>query len=79
MSHIPTRSPEWKAHDNIGHAKNAVTQKVYTNSYGYRPLGASCDMHIFILEDGQYVPHWVIPEGMLDEDLPWRKPKKQRI
>jgi hypothetical protein len=75
MSHIPHRSPEWKSHDNIGHAKNAVTQKVRTYSYRNSPLGATCDMHIFVLEDGQYVPKWVIPQGMPSDQLPWKKPK----
>jgi len=78
MSHIPARSPEWKSHENIGHAKNAVSQKVPLTSWGSRRAGALCDMHIFVLEDGQYVPKWVIPQGMQFADLPWKNEKKQR-
>ncbi len=35
-TYAPFRSPEWKIHSNIGHAKNAVAQHRWIIRYEYR-------------------------------------------
>lgn len=64
LSIIPNRRPEQKTHTNIGHAKNAVNDKL-----GYR--GASCDMQIFEYRDNGWELLYDIKKG--DLEPPWRK------
>lgn len=62
-TNIPSRSPRFKAHRGIGQAKNAVIQKL-------RDGKAPCDMTIFRLEDGHYLPLITIHAGQTRDDIP---------
>jgi hypothetical protein len=61
---IKWRSPEWKFHTNIGHAKNAVGQSWYNGARGGQ---------IWVLQDGEWSLKWDIKEGTKKENLPWNK------
>jgi hypothetical protein len=79
MSYIRSRSPEFKVHSNIGHAKSAVGSFVGSRAGVGK---ASEDMWIYELKDGKYEVKWFINKGMPVEELPWAKrlyhPPRQR-
>lgn len=64
---IPSREPREKVHLNIGHAKNAVSQKVHYTR------GAWTDMAIFRQNDGEWQLLYAIDEGTQYEGVPWVK------
>jgi hypothetical protein len=67
LSIIPTRSPEQKTHTSLGHAKNAVNNKIWSG-YSHRH-----DMAIYEWVDNDWKLLYDIPAGTTENNLPWRK------
>lgn len=63
MTFIPSRSPSFKTHTNIGHVKNAIRSSL--ESWSNRSIYA------YKLKDGKYEMMWEIPQNSKLEDLPW--------
>lgn len=67
-THIPNRRPQFKTHKGVGQAKNAVIQKLRNDV-------ARCDMTIYRLDGGKYVPWLRIESGQKRDEVPELAPK----
>jgi len=66
MTYLPSRSPSFKTHTNIGHVKNAIRS-------GRTPYGSreKHTLYAYELKDGKYEVMWEVDGNVKLEDLPW--------
>lgn len=64
MTYLPSRSPQFKTHSNIGHVKNAIRG-------GRGHWRGDIMLYAYELKDGKYEVMWEIPGNAKLEDLPW--------
>lgn len=74
---IETRTPKFKAHRTLGHAKAAIKSKFMTYSRGK----AECDMVMYRRQEDTWVPIHSWKYGDPVESVPWlpKPPSKEEV